>query len=81
MPLNVRSIAASLAVLCFFVISCTGWLSGLSPFICCKRAMIGAICGYVAGALAAKAINAVFISAMIDKQMDQRREETGDNDH
>ena len=76
MPLNIRSIAVSFAVMCFFVIGFVTWLSGLTPFTCCKRALTGALLGYVAAALAIKAINAILISAMVENQM---REQKGQN--
>jgi len=75
MPLNVRSIAVSIAVICFFAIAGIGWISGLSPFTCCKRAMVGAAAAYIAGAWAVKAINAILMNAMITNQMKQRKEE------
>ena len=73
MPLHVRSIAVSIAVTCFFGLSLIGWISGLSPFTCCKRALLGAVLAYIAGACAVKAINAILISAMITNQMDQQK--------
>ena len=75
MPLNVRSIAVSIAVICFFTIAGIGWISGLSPFTCCKRALVGAAAAYIAGAWAVKAINAILMNAMITSQMKQRKEE------
>ncbi len=81
MPLNVRSIAVSIAVICFFGIAVIGWGSGLSPFTCCKRALAGAVCAYIAAALAVKAINAILINAMITDQMKQQKEKgSGDTD-
>ena len=74
MLLHVRSIAISIAVICFFGISLIGWLSDLSPFTCCKRALAGAVFAYVATALAVKAINAILMNAMITKQMNQQKE-------
>ena len=74
MPLHVRSIAVSIAVICFFGLSLIGWVSGLSPFTCCKRALIGAACAYVAAACAVKVINAILINAMVKSQMNQRKE-------
>ena len=74
MPLHVRSIAVSIAVICFFVLSLIGWASGLSPFVCCKRALIGAILAYIAGGWAVKAINAVLINAMITNQMNRQED-------
>jgi hypothetical protein len=62
----------SIAVICFFGLSIVGWISGISPFTCCKRALLGAVLAYIAAALAVKAINAILISAMITNQMDQQ---------
>jgi len=76
MPLRVRSIAVSIAVICFFGVSLIGWISGLSPFTCCKRALAGAVLAYIAGAWAVKAINAILISAMITNQMNQQKEKS-----
>jgi len=69
MPLHVRSIAVNIAVICFFALSLVGWISGLSPSVCCKRATIGAVLAYIAGAWAVRAINAVLIQAMIARQV------------
>ena len=74
MPLHVKSIAVSIAVICFFGLSLIGWISGLSPFTCCKRALAGAVLAYIAGAWAVRAINAILISAMITNQMNQQKE-------
>ncbi|MHC4395241.1 MAG: hypothetical protein ACYS1A_06260 [Planctomycetota bacterium] len=78
MPLHVRSIAVRTAVMCFFILSIIGWFSGLSPFACCKKALVGAIIVYIAASLTVKAINAVLISAMITKRMNQQREKDND---
>jgi len=75
MPLHVKSIAVSIAVICFFAIAIIGLISGLSPFICCKRALIGAAAAYIAGAWAVKAINAILINAMISSRMKQQKEQ------
>ena len=72
MPLNVRSIAVSIAVACFFVMSLIGWGSGLAPFVCCKRALIGAVLVYVGGGFAVRAINTILVNAMIANRMDQQ---------
>ena len=73
MPLHIRSIAASFAVICFFSLSIIGWISGLSPCTCCKRALAEATIAYIAAALAVKAINAILMHAMITKQINQRK--------
>jgi hypothetical protein len=75
MPLNVRSIAVSVGVICFFAVAGIGWFSGLSPFTCCKRALVGAAAAYIAGAWAVKAINAILMNAMITSRMEQQKEE------
>jgi hypothetical protein len=75
MPLQIRSIAVSIAVACFFAIAIIGLISGLSPFTCCKRALVGAAAVYIAGVWAVKAINAILINAMITNQMKQQKEE------
>jgi len=72
MPLHVRSIAVSIAVICFFVLSLIGGVCGLSPFVCCKRALIGAVLAYIAGGWAVRAINAILVDAMIANQMKQQ---------
>ncbi|RKY10044.1 MAG: hypothetical protein DRP66_00700 [Planctomycetota bacterium] len=71
MPLHVRSISIKVAVICFFGIAVVGWAGGLSPFTCCKRAMIAAIVAYAATVLAVKAINSILISAITKSQMDR----------
>ncbi len=72
MPLNVRSIAVSTAVICFFVMSLIGWSSGLAPFVCCKRALIGAVLVYLGGGWAVRAIITILVNAMIANRMDQQ---------
>jgi len=74
MPLHVRSIAVSIAVTCFFAIAGTCGISGLSPFTCCKRALVGAAAAYIAGAWAIKAINAILMHAIITSRMKQQKE-------
>ena len=72
MPLHVRSIAVSIAVICFFVLSMVGWIWGLSPFVCCKRALIGAVLAYIVGGWAVRAINAILVNAMIASHADHQ---------
>lgn len=73
MPLNVRSSAVSISVICFFFLSIVGWISGLSPFICCKRAMIGAALVYVAVIFIVKVINNILLDAIINKQIEKEK--------
>ncbi len=79
MPLNTRSVAVTMAVICFFGVGFIAWFSGLSPFTCCRRAVIAAMSGGVAGALTVKAVNAILISAMANNRMKQQKEEAGDS--
>ena len=74
MPLNTRSIAVSVAGICFFAVAIIGWSSGLSPFTCCKRALLGAAAVYIAGLWAVKAVNAILMSAIITNQIKQQQE-------
>ena len=80
MPLNIRSIAVKIAVLCFFGVGLIGWLCGLSPATCCRRAVMAFVFGCAVGTLAAKAANAVLISAMVRRQMEERKDQTGGGD-
>lgn len=87
MPLNARYISITTAVMCFFCLSFISWISGLSPFICCKRAVTGAVVAYVAARLVVKAINAILIHAMVASQKghgsprvpSQQKEKRGDS--
>jgi hypothetical protein len=74
MPLHVRPIAVSIAVICFFGLSLIGWFSDLLPFVCCKRAVIGTLLAYIAGVWIVKAINAILISAMVTEEMKLQEE-------
>jgi hypothetical protein len=79
MPLHIKSVAVSIAVTCFFGVSLIGWISGLSPFTCCKRALVGAVLAYIAGAWAARGVNAILISAMVANQMNKQKEKDSDD--
>lgn len=76
MPLHVRSTAVSIAVICFFVMSLIGWAGGLTPFVCCKRALIGSILAYMAGCWAVRAINSILVNAMVANRM--KRQDNAD---
>jgi hypothetical protein len=77
MLLPIRSIAVSTAVFCFFAIGIIGSFGGLSPYPCCKRALLGATVAYLTAGTAAKAINTILIQAMIASQI-KKREQPGD---
>ena len=87
MPLNVRKVSINLAVICFFSLSIFTSLCGLPPFICCKRAIIGALIVYAAANITIRLINMILIDAMIiekterlggsDNQNNKRRDRAG----
>jgi hypothetical protein len=79
MPLHIKSIAVSIAVTCFFGVSLIGWISGLSPFTCCKRALVAAVLAYIAGVWAVRGVNAIVISAMVTNQMNEKEEKDSDD--
>jgi hypothetical protein len=76
MPLDVRPTAIYSAVIAFFGVSFIGWFYGLSPFTCCKRALAAAVLAYIVAALAVKLINVIIIDAIIDNQMNKKKENT-----
>lgn len=80
MPLQVRSIAISIAVVFFFALSLVSYFSGIAPFTCCKRALLGAVLAYIVSSWAVKAINSILINAMVTSQMKQKEKESGGKD-
>ncbi len=78
MPIDVRSTAVTLGALGFFVLGLVGWLNGLCPIVCCKRALIGAAAAYAVATVAARAVNAILIDAMAARQAEE--EMRSDND-
>jgi hypothetical protein len=74
MLIHARPIAICLAVTAFFGLSFVGWFYGLTPLTCCKRAFLGAALVYIAAALAVNIINAVLTSAIIDSNINRRKE-------
>jgi hypothetical protein len=79
MPLHIKSVAVSIAVMCFFGVSFIGWISGLSPFTCCKRALLAAVLAYIAGVWAVRGVNAIVISAMVTNQINEQEEKDSDD--
>ncbi len=63
--LQIRPIAVSGAVLCFFAIGIVGSLGGLAPYTCCKRAVLGAALTYLVAGAVVRAVNAILTQAMI----------------
>jgi hypothetical protein len=52
--------------------SLIGSVNGLTPFVCCKRALIGAVLAYVAGHWAVRAINYILVNAMVTNQIEKQ---------
>jgi predicted cation transporter len=73
MPLDVRKVAVNLSVIFFFSLSIVTLISGLSPFMCCKRAITGAVVVYFVATIALKIINMILIDAMMTKQIEQNK--------
>ena len=81
MPLDIRPIAMTIAVIAFFGFSIMGAVNGLESFICCKRAITGAIAAYIVTSLAIKAINAIIMDAIIKEQISKQMKENRSNDN
>jgi hypothetical protein len=77
MVIHVRPVAVSAAIVCFFAIAIVGSLCGVSPYTCCKRAMLGAAVAYVAAAAVLRAVNIILTEAMIESRIN--REDAGDS--
>ena len=79
MPLHVKSVAVSIAVACYFAVGLIGLISGLSPFTCCKRALVAAVLAYIVGIWAIKGVNAIVVSVMVTEQMNEQEEKDSDD--
>jgi len=77
--LHARHIAVSTAVICFLALGIIGSLGGLSPDVCCRRALLGAVVAYVAAHVAVQAIAAILTRAMIASQIQKDKEQAGDD--
>lgn len=69
MLLQTRPIAFTTAVIAFFILSIVGSVVSLSPYTCCKRAVLGAMAAYVVATVAMRAVNAILTQAMIASQI------------
>ncbi len=72
MPLNVRQIATSAAILVFFITAAIGTLYENSPFTTCKRSLLAMLLAYAAMTFIVKIINVIIIDAIITKQVNKR---------
>ncbi len=68
MIFDMSKIAVKSAIISYFCIAFLGILSGMEPFTCCKRALIASLCVYAATMVIAKAINALLISAIVNRE-------------
>jgi hypothetical protein len=78
MLLQPKSVGLTAAIIGFFGLSIVGSIVGLSPYTCCKRALLGALITYWAASTATHAVNLILTRAMIASQMDKDR--PGDNE-
>ena len=77
MLFNVRSTSIRIAVISFFSLGFIGWTSGLSPFICCKRALLGAVLACISGIFVVRVINTIVLNAMVANQLNKKKEMEG----
>jgi len=78
MLLPVRSIGVRPGVLGFFALGLIGALGGLSPPVCCQRAVLGAGVAYLTATTAMRAVNAILVQAVIADQ-GKEMEKSGDS--
>ena len=76
--LPARSIAVSAAVVCFFAVGIVGSVSGLAPYTCCKRALLGAAIAYLAAGTAVQAVMAILTQAIVASHTNKDKEQVGD---
>ncbi|MHC5083874.1 MAG: hypothetical protein ACYTET_08065 [Planctomycetota bacterium] len=71
---NIKRVAVQIAVLIFFVMALTGWISGHPIATCASRALLGAVAIYCIVRVAGQLVVKVIISALVDEQVRQREE-------
>ena len=74
---KIKCIAVQIAVLIFFVMALTGWVSGHPIATCAWRAFLGAAAIYCIVRFAARLVVKVLLSALVDEQVRQRQENQG----
>ncbi len=74
MPFQTRPAAVKISVLAFFLVALIGQYNSVSPFACCKRAILAAILAYIVTTLFINALNFVLLNAMIDKEVDRQKD-------
>lgn len=60
-----RRTGVMMAVLSFFVLAIVGWASGVTPFVCAVRALIGAVVAYVLTRIAERVVIRIMADAML----------------
>lgn len=66
---HIKRVAVKAAVLLFFIIAVTAWISRCSPATCAMRAMMGAVAAYYIVSIAGKLCVKVLIHALVEDQM------------
>ena len=77
--LHKRPIAVRAAVICFFALGLVGSLCGLSPDVCCQRALLGAVIAYLVAGMAVRAVIAILTHAMVTSQLNKEKEPVRDS--
>jgi hypothetical protein len=79
MIINTKNYSIQIAVAAFFCVACMGALSGLSPWICSKRALISAFIIYGISSCALKVINWIILNALVKSQMNKQEDSASGN--
>jgi hypothetical protein len=70
-----RQAKIGLAVLAFFILAITAWLSGSSLFSCAMRASLGAVVVYIVVVVAARVALAILVDAAVRNPMQSSRKD------
>ncbi len=68
MEKQIRNVAVSFAVITFFLMAGVGWFFGLSPAVCCNRALIGAAIAYTVVSMSGKIVIRIILGQIVDSQ-------------
>ncbi len=79
MLLDNKTIAVKTAVFIFFITSIICIISEMEPFSCCKKALIASAAAYIASVIFTKIVNAIIISAAVEKYMKQEKAKPNDS--
>lgn len=74
MPLDIRPIATTVAVIGFFAVAVFCVVKKFSPMTCSKRAVIAALAAYIITVVIVKIINAILVNAMIKRYTKTQQE-------